>query len=224
MTDASDQEWLRAAPQARRSFLALAAGIGGALAAVSRPAFATTTGAASPPKMDVRRIQGEAAARLSILDGIARYCRALDRVDRALQETVWHADATAQYTDDPAGPYLAAIDGFEKFIATKAQCHHRIAGNIYIEVNGDRALTETYLDAVLHDHPTADGTVVESVFRGRFFDRWTLRDGRWAIQHRRFLPEMFMQNRYNNAEWPASAKQPAKHDRTDESYRFFAGL
>lgn len=222
MTDASDRDWLGLAARPRRNFLALATGIGGMIAAMPRLASAATAGTATPPAMTIRKIQGEATTRFAILDGLARYCRALDRVDRALQETVWHADATAQYTDDPAGPYLAAIDGFEKFIATKAQCHHRIAGNVYIEVNGDRAVSETYLDAVLHDHPTVDGTVVESVVRGRILDRWTMRDGRWAIQHRRFLSEMFEQNRYNSAEWPASAKRLAKHDRTDESYMFFA--
>ena len=193
------------------------------IAAMPRPASAATAASAIPKGMTTRKMQGEITARLAILDALARYCRALDRIDRGLQETVWHADATAKYTDDPAVPYLAALDGFEKFVATKAHCQHRIAGNIYIEVNEDRAISESYLDAVLHDHPTTDGTVVETVARGRVLDRWTMRDGVWAIQHRHFLAEMSMQNRYNNTDWPASARRSAKHDRTDESYRFFLG-
>ncbi len=102
MMEISDREWLGAAGQPRRSFLALMAGIGGLLSSsMSRAAVA----APATPLLDVRRIQNEAVARLAILDGLARYCRALDRGDRALQDTIWHADATAQYLDDPVGPY-----------------------------------------------------------------------------------------------------------------------
>ncbi len=220
MIDTSDREWLGSAAQPRRNFLAVVAGIGGLLAAIPRSAAAAPGEKAGPRNLDVRRLQSEVTVRLAILDGLSRYCRALDRGDRALQDTIWHKDATAQYLDDPVAPYAVPIDSTEKFIATMAQCHHRIA-NVYIEVSGDRAVSEAYADAVLREHPGADGTVVESTFRGRFFDRWTLRDGRWAIQHRRFVGEMFGQHRYSSTDWPPFAKRPAKHDKTDESYQYF---
>jgi hypothetical protein len=34
--------------------------------------------------------------------------------------------------------------------------------------------------------------------------------------------EIFGEIRYDSNQWPAFAKRPGKHDRTDESYRYFA--
>lgn len=213
--DETDRAWLADAAAQRRGFLGLAAGLFG-LAALSGTAKAH--GAARG--IDATQMQHEMAARLAILDGLARYCRAMDRSDRALQDTIWHTDATAQYMNNPLGPYSAPLDSGQKFVDSKAHTHHRIL-NVYIEVNGDRAVSEGYGDSVIRDHPLEDGTVVESIYRGRYIDRWTLKNGRWAIQHRRYVGEIYGQIRYDSTDWPAFAKVAGKHDRSDDSYQYF---
>ena len=220
MIDQMDREWLQAAEPRRRGFLAMAATLIGVAAMAPRIAHATDTSKAPARGIDVRTMQHEMIARLAILDGISRYCRAMDRSDRPLQDTIWHEDATAQYLDHPVGPYNIPLDSGQKFVDSKAHTHHRIV-NVYIEVNGDRAVSEGYGDSVIRDHPLEDGTVVESIYRGRYIDRWTLRGGRWAIQHRRYIGEIFGQHRYNSTQWPEFAKRLGKHDRSDESYQYF---
>ncbi|WP_339709961.1 nuclear transport factor 2 family protein [uncultured Sphingosinicella sp.] len=218
MIDEPDRVWLADAQPERRGFLALTAGLFG-LAALSGTAKAQAAPSAARG-IDAKQMQHEMAARLAILDGLARYCRAMDRSDRALQDTIWHTDATAQYMNNPLGPYSAPLDSGQKFVDSKAHTHHRIL-NVYIEVNGDRAVSEGYGDSVIRDHPLEDGTVVESIYRGRYIDRWTLKNGRWAIQHRRYVGEIYGQIRYDSTDWPAFAKVAGKHDRSDDSYQYF---
>ncbi len=225
MIDEPDRQWLDAAQPQRRGFLALAAGLIGMGALSSGGARAATAEGDAGDEggqrgISVRRTQQELVARMAILDGLSRYCRAMDRSDRALQDTIWHSDATAQYLDNPLGPYAAPLDSGQLFVDSKAHTHHRIV-NVYIEVNGDRAVSEGYGDSVIRDHPLEDGTVVESIYRGRYIDRWTLKNGRWAIQHRRYVGEIFGQIRYDSKDWPPFAKRPGKHDRSDESYQYF---
>ncbi|SCW40947.1 SnoaL-like domain-containing protein [Sphingobium faniae] len=223
MIEEQDREWLDAAQPQRRGFLALVAGVVGMGALSSGGARAATAASAGQPQrgISVSGTQHELVARMAILDGLARYCRAMDRSDRALQDTIWHADATAQYLDHPIGSYSMPLDSGQTLVDSKAHTHHRIV-NVYMEVNGDRAVSEGYGDSVIRDHPLEDGTVVENIYRGRYIDRWTLKDGRWAIQHRRYIGEIFGQIRYDNTQWPAFAKRPGKHDRGDESYQYFS--
>jgi hypothetical protein len=139
------------------------------------------------------------------------YCRAMDRCDLELGKAVFHPDTQVDY-----GPmYQGPADGFVEFTIrshASARTHlHRIS-NIIIEVEGDRAGSETYVDARFRFE--ADGRLIALYTRGRYIDRWEKRDGRWAISQRTYVHEMDGQ-----AEAGEERYAPAgKRDRSDISY------
>ena len=83
-------------------------------------------------------------ARRDIEDVLTRYCRALDRADLGLMETVYWPDGC-----DIHGIYSGNAGEFVPFIIREIR-NFFIMGthcllNIAIEVDGDRASTESYL-------------------------------------------------------------------------------
>jgi len=68
--------------------------------------------------------------------------------------------------------------------------HSHQVTNILIDVDLQRgvAVSESYVTVALRMAPT-DGSVVDVVDRGRYVDRWSRRDGVWALDHRQFLDD-----------------------------------
>ncbi len=122
------------------------------------------------------------ADRHAITDLIYRYCRAVDRLDHALGYSIWHADGTADYG---AEVYQGSGHGFIDFVIGQhgqTLGHSHQVTNIILELDGDRAASESYHFAGLR---IARGEqVFEITVRGRYIDRWSKRDGRWGIDHR----------------------------------------
>lgn len=131
--------------------------------------------------------QTEAVAdRQSIADLIYRYCRAMDRMDHALGYSVWHADGTADY-----GPIFNG--GGREFVDRVCEMHrpmiahsHQVT-NILIELDGERAASESYVTAALRY--LLDGRLMQTTVRGRYVDRWSRRGGRWGIDRRIYVQD-----------------------------------
>ena len=121
-------------------------------------------------------------AKLAITEVLYRYCRALDRMDRDLADTVWHPGGTADYGPTFQGPASGLLDvmwaGHAKLLG-----HSHQVTNVLIEVDGDRAASEAYVTGTLWDLTEA-GALAQLVAVGRYLDRWSRRDGRWAIAER----------------------------------------
>lgn len=119
----------------------------------------------------------ELAAKQAITEVIYKYCRGLDRMDRELADTVWHPDGTADY-----GNFQGTG---AQFLDDVREQHQRVLGhthtvsNILIEVNGDRAASETYVVATLWGSAVPGGMppmFTEFVARGRYIDTWSCRE------------------------------------------------
>lgn len=157
------------------------------------------------------------AAKQAITEVIYRYCRALDRMDRALAETVWHPGGTADY-----GPtmYQGTGAGFIEWVWAAHQAmlghSHQIA-NVLIDVDGDRAGSEAYVTATLWAafEPPA---ITQIVSRGRYVDRWSRRDERWAIDHRHFIEDLTVTTTVPPEAVTGLDPSRARRDRTDPSY------
>jgi hypothetical protein len=122
---------------------------------------------------------------------IYKYCRAIDRRDLDLLQSLFHADSTHDH-----GPYEGSSSGFCRFVMeafkTIGETQH-LVGNILIDLEGDTAFTETYWVA-FHRIPEKqpEGAVLfrshgrdEDLFiGGRYIDRFECRDGVWKIAHR----------------------------------------
>lgn len=123
--------------------------------------------------------------RETIVDLIYRYCRSVDRLDVPLGHSIWHDDATADY-----GAEVYQGDGKGVIDHICAQHRHALhhshqVTNILLEIDGDRAGSESYVFAALRVQ-RGDELQQISVW-SRYVDRWSKRDGRWGLDHRTTL-------------------------------------
>ena len=170
--------------------------------------------------MSDHALVAELAAKQAITEVIYRYCRALDRMDLAMAATIWHPGGTADYG---LTMYQGSGAGFitwvwEQHGAMLAHSHQ--ITNVLIEVDGDRAASEAYVTAALRTESGPDEPI-EIVSRGRYVDRWSRRDGRWAIDHRRFAEEFTTFMPVTNPV-PEPLMTFSRRDTTDPSYAAFA--
>ena len=123
-------------------------------------------------------------AKLAITEVLYRCCRALERMDRDLADTVWHPGGTADYGPAFQGSASGLLDAMRASHAKLLGHSHQVT-NVLIEVDGDRAASEACVTGTLWDLTEA-GALSYLVAVGRCLDRWSRRDGRWAIGHRQF--------------------------------------
>src|SRR3569833_571685 len=87
----------------------------------------------------------------AITEVLYRYCRAMDRIDRAATLAIWHPDGTCNYSSTEGVPDMLIRDyltGSTKAREGFANHSHQIT-NILIEVAGGRAVSEAYFTASL---------------------------------------------------------------------------
>lgn len=150
--------------------------------------------------------------REAITDQIYRYCRAMDRMDHELGYSIWHADGTADYGADVfQGLGRDFIDHVNRQHAHLLHHSHQMS-NIVIELDGDRAGSESYVTATLRLN-RGDGLKQMTVW-SRYVDTWSKRDGLWALNHRiaiRDFDEVRAVTAMYEHDW-------GQRDRSDPSY------
>jgi len=160
-------------------------------------------------------------ARQAITDQLYTYCRAFDRLDDELALSVWHEDGTVQYggadtqlIQDYLGPSTDLRRGL-------LNCSHQVT-NILIKIDANKAVSEAYVTASLQEMPDENNNVVENLYRGRYIDQWSCRNGKWAIDHRIFVPDSYTRHSFVNGFIGSSFLNVARRDRSDPSYSAFA--
>ena len=113
--------------------------------------------------------------RQDILDCLTRFSRGIDRLDRELFLSAFHADATIA-----AGPFVGGpVDLCDWSFAMHAE-HQQLTQhdllNHTAEIDGDTAHTETYYLFVAKNRD--DSLMLAG---GRYVDRLERRDGSWRI-------------------------------------------
>ncbi|KPI20355.1 hypothetical protein OK074_1184 [Actinobacteria bacterium OK074] len=158
------------------------------------------------------------AAKQEITEVLFRYCRGLDRMDRAVADTVWHPDGTADYGPGYRGTAAGFLDFVWGYHAGLAG-HSHLVSNVLVEVDdaAGTAASEAYVSVWLCTRP-ADGRVTDLFHRGRYVDRWSRREGVWAIDHRTYVGDL-----YREVPRPAGAAVDlsGRRDGTDPSYEVF---
>ena len=123
----------------------------------------------------------ETADRLAIMDKIYRYCRSVDRLDVPVGHSVFHEDSHADF----GASYVGTGRGWIDFICEehKRFLHHsHQVTNVIIELDGDKAGSESYVFATLERQ---DGDkVLQHEFWARYIDSWSKRNGDWAVDRR----------------------------------------
>ena len=152
------------------------------------------------------------ADRLAITDLIYRYCRSVDRLDIPLGHSIWHDDSYADYGADVyQGDGRGVIDLIcAQHLKTLAHLH--LVTNILIELDGDRASSESCHFATLRI-AAGEGFRQISVW-GRYLDSWSRRDGRWGIDRRHTVRD-FDEIRDVT---PLQHHDVGRRDRSDPSY------
>lgn len=151
--------------------------------------------------------------RQAILDQITNYARSVDRLDHELGKGVFHADAPADYGAMYQGTGWGFIDWcLEAHLSLQSHSHQ--FSNISVEIDGDRARSETYGDVTVC---WKDKDGVSSVMRnlGRYIDQWERRDGTWRISHRHYVHDMDYGGPVTTA---GQYETTGRRDRADASY------
>jgi hypothetical protein len=158
---------------------------------------------------------GQLLDKQAICAQIHRYARGVDRMDRSLTRACWHADGSAEYRGMFEGCADELLDWMWQ-VHNGMQTHSHQMANILIELDGDRAASETYVTVALR---TRGDAPFDIFVRGRYLDRWSRRDGIWAIDHRIHLPD-------HSTTLPVPGQLPAEsagaRDRSDPSYEFLS--
>ncbi len=122
-------------------------------------------------------------AKQAIAEVLYRYCHAVDRIDPVLGAMIWHDEGLALYE----GIFEGTGAGFIEFVFEQHRncdaTSHQLT-NMLIEVEGDRATSESYVTACIR----ASG--VDIVVRGRYIDSWSCRAGQWRIDERRYINDI----------------------------------
>ena len=142
----------------------------------------------------------------------------MDRIDHELGYAVWHPDGTARYGAMFEGTGRAFIDWVCGTHSQMIAHVHRIS-NILIVLDGDRAASEAYVNAVLRFEQ--DGVLRQGNVHGRYIDSWSRREGLWAIDHREYVQDI---DELVTAGTPLVGAFGGRRDRADLSYAVFADL
>lgn len=155
----------------------------------------------------------ELASKQAIRDTLSRYCRGVDRMDKAMACSVWHDDGTAHYIDMFEGSGHGFVDWVWQAHASMERHSHQIS-NVLIEVEGNTAVSEAYVTVVLWTNPDNTGQQQEIIGRSRYLDRWSCRDERWAIDHRTHVLDMQTINLLTRGD----VNKQSRRDTDDASY------
>jgi hypothetical protein len=127
---------------------------------------------------DLQRLVDEAAIR----DTAARYCWALDTLDRPALETVFLPDATAKLGSDVLLEGIDAIWGRIHAALGNLTVSQHLIGSQLVEVTGDTATQRCYLHAQHVREGTEGGS--QYIVAGTYIDRLERTPDGWRIRHR----------------------------------------
>jgi hypothetical protein len=171
--------------------------------------------------------------REAIRDTVWRYCRAIDRCDKPLLQSVYWPEAT----EDHAG-YDGSAEGFIALALTQIgqneQLQHFI-GNSLIRLVRPKASVESYfiayqrLPPLQADHPSWNGRAgagrSDVLIGGRYLDQFECRNSEWRILHRTLSIDWWRLFE-GSADWSLGLTgQPilmGSHKPDDPSYGVFA--
>ena len=128
---------------------------------------------------DIAALVVEMKDRQDIYGCIMRYCRGVDRLDRALLLSAYHPDGI-----DDHGPYVGPLDGFADYVfqlhggMQERTLHH--VTNHYCELDGNVAHAESYFLFYCLNKAAPLYTMAS----GRYIDLFEKRNGRWGIVER----------------------------------------
>jgi SnoaL-like domain len=118
-----------------------------------------------------------------ITEVLARYCRAIDRLDEELLRSVYWPDGYDDHMNF-AGPVAEFIPEAIRSCRTMFKSTVHSISNILIEVDGDVARGETYFTSFNRLSERRDGRECDRITCARYIDRFERRGAEWRIARR----------------------------------------
>lgn len=147
-------------------------------------------------------------------DVLFRYCRGVDRCDRDLIASAYHADA-----HDHHGPgFQGSVEAFIEWVIPRQMrwdVGMHLLTNTLFDVRGNVAFGESRYMAIHSRSATAEQAALVYVAAGRYIDRFERRDGEWRIARRRTVVEWGEERTTLPG---GQLDEPMPRDRTDISY------
>ena len=137
----------------------------------------------------VSQIAAEFADREAIRDCLYRYCRGIDRLDVDLILSAYWPDAADEHGNFLANSAREFVDHAVPIIESMDLTTHFL-GNVLIDVRGDEAFVESYVQA-FHRMRRDDGSRYDHISTSRFIDRMERRDDQWRIKRRVVVRDWF---------------------------------
>lgn len=154
----------------------------------------------------------------AITEAIYSYCRAVDRLDVPLGESIWHDDAFADYgASYYQGPGKGVISVICRHHGGLLSHSHQVT-NILIDLAGDRAGSEAYVTGTMRLE--RDGKLLQIGVWARYLDSWEKRAGRWGIVRR----EVVFDHDEIREVTPMGREPTFTRDRGDPSYEYVGAL
>ena len=178
------------------------------------------TAAAPRTAIDRETAIDELLAKQEIRDALMRYSRGIDLLDADLVKSAYHPDAY-----DDHGTFKGNAHEFAEHVIvglSRLECTEHFLGNSLIEVEGDRAYSETYHVAYHRIPAGGDGVAKDFTWGGRYVDVFERREGGpWLILHRTVVHSWSRIDDVadSNAEMAANFTHVARGDRSDLVYR-----
>ncbi|MBF7015256.1 nuclear transport factor 2 family protein (plasmid) [Novosphingobium resinovorum] len=158
-------------------------------------------------------------AKQACTELVYRFARGLDRRDEETLRCVFHPEGT-----DDHGYWTGTGADFVTWVlpllAGMERTQHLI-GNVLVEVQGTRAVAESYFVAS-HDLTDTSGNPARMTTAGRYLDEFRKHEGQWRIFHRRAVYD-WNANEPRTDNWDRSASSPrdfGKPDRSDSVFAF----
>ena len=147
----------------------------------------------------------EAVMAAKIKNCLARYCRAIDRRDKALLARCYWPGAI----DDHINFKGSAEDYIEWVmpVVEAMELTQHLLGQTYIEADQSQARAETYFTA--YHRLAINGVPHEVVFSGRYLDIFEERENEWRIADRRVIADWYRDDAAAKDYWAAFALAPA---------------
>ena len=147
---------------------------------------------------------------------ILNYCRAVDRRDFALLETLYHPDSTDDHSPLFQGSGPEFVRQLPKIMQRFAMTRHVITGALF-SVAGDIADGEVHVDAyhLLNGEPAR-----EMLFYGRYLDRYERRQGVWRFLERTSVHDWSALRPYDKeaSAWVSRGATLGRADENDPVY------
>ena len=126
-------------------------------------------------------------ARSEIAQVLYRYCRGMDRMDADLTRRCFLTDAQLDYGTLFAGTAQEFIDWLWPVHAAMVGHTHSLS-NILVEVDGERAASEAYVQTTLRCRDADE--VFDLVSTGRYLDSWVRDSDAWRIARHCYLGDL----------------------------------